>query len=248
MSASVKTKENKMVRGKVAAGVTQDVKDKADALLKKYNGREVPDSEVHAIAEKAGIPPHDLESYIYSLASEHVLEKKMAQRVAIRYIQAQEEAEEEPSSMELLQDLLSYLRFVYFMHWTAHWQVQGPTQYEDHLLFQRFYEAMPEEIDGLAEKIVAKYGAEAVALPEQLERMSAEMDFLVEHGEEISLLRKALMIEETLQEDIQNVLDVLEARMDMTPGMNDFLSALANDHETNIYLLQQRTGTSPTEG
>lgn len=64
---------------KGAAKVPQEVKDQVIALLKKYKGKEVPDSEVHAIAEKAGISPHDLESYIYSLASAHVSEKDAAE-------------------------------------------------------------------------------------------------------------------------------------------------------------------------
>jgi len=57
--------------------VSQEAKDEVSALLKKYQGQEVPDSEVHAVAEKHGISPHDLESYIYSLASAHVNEEKL---------------------------------------------------------------------------------------------------------------------------------------------------------------------------
>lgn len=68
------------------AGIPQKVKDQVDALLKKYKGKEVPDEEVHAIAEKGGVSPHDLESYIYSLASEHLMETKMARQVATRFL------------------------------------------------------------------------------------------------------------------------------------------------------------------
>lgn len=55
--------------------IPKAVKDKIHSLLKDYNGKEIPDSKVHAIAEEGGISPHDLESYIYSLASKHVTEK-----------------------------------------------------------------------------------------------------------------------------------------------------------------------------
>jgi len=54
--------------------VSQQVKDDVTALLKSYGGKEVPDDKVHAIADKHGISPHELESFIYSLASQHVNE------------------------------------------------------------------------------------------------------------------------------------------------------------------------------
>jgi DNA-binding ferritin-like protein len=54
----------------------------------------------------------------------------------------------------LLRSLLSLLRALDWHYRTAHWQVWGEAQYGDHLMFQRFYEAMPDEIDTLAEKMV----------------------------------------------------------------------------------------------
>ena len=54
--------------------VSQEVKDEVIELLKSFNGKKVPDEKIHAIAEKHGISPHDLEDWIYSLASQHVSE------------------------------------------------------------------------------------------------------------------------------------------------------------------------------
>jgi len=59
--------------------VGQDVKDEVMALLKQYNGKEIPDDKVHAIADKHKVSPHDLESFIYSLASAHVNENRHGQ-------------------------------------------------------------------------------------------------------------------------------------------------------------------------
>jgi len=59
-----------------SSSIPQAVKDEIDALLKKYDGKPVPDSEIHAIAEDAGVPTDDVESYIYGLASAHLNEKK----------------------------------------------------------------------------------------------------------------------------------------------------------------------------
>lgn len=165
---------------------------------------------------------------------------KTAQRVAQRYLKAQEDTEDVGMTpMERFQDLLAYLRMMHMVHWTNHWQVKGDPQYGDHLLFQRLYEAMPDEIDGLAEKIVAEYGPEAVAMPEQIERIAAEVELLFE--EEADLLERALVMEEVLQEDIQEIFSSLDANGELSLGMNDYLAALANAHETNLYLLRQRS-------
>jgi len=50
----------------------QQAQDDTISLLKSYNGQEVPDDKIHAIADKHKISPHDLESFIYSLASKYV--------------------------------------------------------------------------------------------------------------------------------------------------------------------------------
>ena len=63
-----------VAEGVIKEEVNQEVKTEVTALLKKYSGQEVPDSEVHAVAEKHGISPDELESFIYSLASAHVNE------------------------------------------------------------------------------------------------------------------------------------------------------------------------------
>lgn len=60
------------IEGKKAGAVPAKVKDQVEALLKDYAGKEVPDDKVHAIAEQAGVSPHDLESYVYSLASKYI--------------------------------------------------------------------------------------------------------------------------------------------------------------------------------
>lgn len=50
------------------------VQSHVQALLKKYQGKEVPDDLIHKIADENGVSPHDVESYIYSLASAHLNE------------------------------------------------------------------------------------------------------------------------------------------------------------------------------
>ena len=68
-----------------------------------------------------------------------------------------------PVNRSLLTQLLGILRAIHWSHWTSHWQARGNPSYSDHLLFERLYKNLEEEIDTLAEKIVSYYGAEAVA-------------------------------------------------------------------------------------
>ncbi len=52
--------------------IPEELKKEVDDILRKAKGSEVPDSDIHAAAEKYKVSPHDLESYIYSLASKFV--------------------------------------------------------------------------------------------------------------------------------------------------------------------------------
>jgi len=115
--------------------------------------------------------------------------------------------------------------------------VNGTAQYGDHLLFQRFYEAMPQEIDDLAEKMVGYLGTQAV---DALSSISQVHTILENLGTINCLFKKALAMERGLQDGIRICNDTLES-MGMLPlGLEDYLASLASSHETNIYLLQQR--------
>lgn len=135
-----------------------------------------------------------------------------------------------------LQGLLGVLRALHWLHWTAHWQSQGLSQYGDHQLFERLYTGVVDEIDALAEKIVA-YGVTASVSPTlSIQRAAIWLQTWTE-GESTVTPDMALQAER----DLQSVLsDVFHAVKGKSLGLDDFLQGLANDHETNIYLLQQR--------
>jgi hypothetical protein len=105
-------------------------------------------------------------------------------------------------------------------------------------MFQRFYEAMPDEIDTLAEKMVGSYGGDIV---DPFDQMFRSLEWL-KSWEKISCpYHKSLQAEETLQESIRIVYEGLKSLDQLPLGLDDFLMALASDHEPNTYLLQQRT-------
>ena len=142
--------------------------------------------------------------------------------------------------MNLLLQILAILRALQWSHQTAHWKVRGEPSYGDHLLFQKLYLAVAEEIDTLAEKIVGVYGPDALT---NLSVLSDTHRFIAEHartGAGDSSYQCALQMEEHLQRALKIAYDDLKASGEMSLGLDDFLMATANAHETALYLLRQR--------
>ncbi len=139
---------------------------------------------------------------------------------------------------DILCVLLATLRAAHIIHWTGHWQVQGDSQYGDHLLLERVYSGISDEIDTLAEKIVSTFGPEAVDPLEQINMMSETSKVLAEPCAEP--LSRSLEVEEKLQKLLASTFSELECMDYLTLGMNDFIMGMANTHDTYIYLLRQR--------
>ena len=138
------------------------------------------------------------------------------------------------SSQELLKEMLAFLRAQSWLLISLHWQVKGSNFYELHLLFERLYGALGGQIDSLAEKIVGYYGSEAV---EMNDSMSRAQKWLKEwKGEPVDA---ALASEKQLQTLIRQTYETMKEKKELSLGLDDFLMALANDHETHLYLLGQ---------
>lgn len=146
----------------------------------------------------------------------------------------------EPSSSinkNLLLELLGLLQGLQWSHWAAHWQSHGNPSYGDHLLLERLYGGMDDEIDTLAEKITSYFGATAV---DPLVTITSAQKFIGAYSHVTPIIQRALMMEMHLQKAITKVYERVKASEQMTLGLDDFLMSMANDHETHIYLLRQR--------
>jgi DNA-binding ferritin-like protein len=139
-------------------------------------------------------------------------------------------------SVELLSTLLAYMRALQWVHHTNHWEVAG--DYGDHLLLQRLYEAMDDEIDTLAEKIVGLYTTMAV---DAVDQSRLNHQFIQGLAQWNRPLNQSLVAEKTFQRILVTVRERLEANGSLTLGLDDFLAATASAHETAVYLLKQRT-------
>ena len=143
----------------------------------------------------------------------------------------------------VLVEVLGMLRALYLLEQTAHWQAQGASAYADHQLFERLYTGVVGEVDTLAEKMVGYFGTGAVDVNSSMLAMSA---WLVRWNTPAD--DKVLRAERDVQEVLARSYTSIKALGGVPLGLDDFLMGLANDHETAVYLLQQRfeSGKLPT--
>ena len=138
------------------------------------------------------------------------MNKKLAHEVA-KFAAHMKQADDQ----NLLSMLLAVLRALQFMHLTAHWISKGNAYYGDHLLFERLYGGMGEEIDGLAEKLVAMHGAEAVCPKCQSKLMA---NIVASQAENPDIIERAKDSEDILQVVLKMVFETLEDREELPSG------------------------------
>jgi len=137
--------------------------------------------------------------------------------------------------LSALQHLLALLRAIHFSHTTSHWQVRGLPFFGDHRMMERLYHAVEGEIDALAEKLVGEFGPESVAPAAQAAQVAA---LLAPFGG-VTPIDRALALEDLLQATLRATYQSLKGE-GMSLGLDDFLMATANSHESALYLLRQR--------
>jgi DNA-binding ferritin-like protein len=135
-----------------------------------------------------------------------------------------------------LQGILSVLRAQYMSYQTLHWQAQGQAYYGNHILFQRLYESVQAEVDAVAEKAVGYLGADAVELVPQVELV---LSWVSRWSKVDDPHMRGLQSERDVQAVLQAAYDAIKAARAMTLGLDDWIMATANAHDTNAYLLQQ---------
>jgi hypothetical protein len=127
----------------------------------------------------------------------------------------------------------------------AHFVTKGPTFGGDHVnVFGRIYSDIESSFDSDVEKAVGVTGDINVACPQKLSEFAiASMqrypspctlsaDDLATTG--LTLVKDHIAL-------VEKLFKKLEATNGLTLGLNDHLSGQANDYETFVYLLQQRS-------
>jgi DNA-binding ferritin-like protein len=142
--------------------------------------------------------------------------------------------------------ILSCAMALQHVHHTHHWQTRGSTYYGDHLLFQRLYEDLDDEIDQLAERAVGTGGVNLVNT-DLVFNHAAQFVQCMKPDQEANpgpegLAALSLSAEKCFLGLLDVAYKLLETREALSMGTDDLLQAAANLHEEHVYLLQQRAG------
>ena len=133
---------------------------------------------------------------------------------------------------------LAFLRALGMIHHSHHWQTMGSSFYGDHLLYERFYKAIQDEVDTVGEKVV---GLDSPALTNYFLQMHHMKSFMKKvSNKEKSPLFVSLEAELVFIAVGEVVSERLKEFKLETIGLANMLGDILDRHETHVYLLQQR--------
>ena len=142
--------------------------------------------------------------------------------------------------------VLVYLRFLGILNQTNHWISKSDPFYGDHLLFERIYNNITEEIDGMAEKAVGLGGTQNVNASLQTSQVARLIAAHTMHStipQSTDLARSSLRAETPFLRIIDEVHNTLKEMGMLSLGTDNFLAGVADVHESHVYLLKQRCCT-----
>jgi starvation-inducible DNA-binding protein len=129
----------------------------------------------------------------------------------------------------------------YYQH--AHWISKGEPYYADHLLFERLYGSLNEQIDTLAEKMVGVGGDHFVCVKTVMAITSKILSHIPEMDRNTlgyEMVQTSLKLEKMFLSYTKKLYTKMKEDGSLTLGFDDMLMSLYNDHEGNVYLLGQR--------
>jgi len=193
-----------------------------------------------------------LEQIIHDLSkaagSEEAMEKVAAfQAYLIKGAQEEELVDVEPKEVDLntepLLNFMACLRLNLVFIQTAHWISKGKSAFGDHLLYERIYNNLVEEIDKYGERIIGLAGEETVDPMKVMEIATNRLPQYAEFspgmdGKEIA--ENALRTEKYVLSELEKLYEGIKEADKMTMGMDDLLMGMHSMHQEHVYLIQQR--------
>ncbi len=161
----------------------------------------------------------------------------------------------DPESTEFFYSLLGLLRILQLAYHYAHTNTQGPSFYGDHLLLQRLYaggDGSPDlvgETDSLMERMKGLGLAGPVSLGDLVGRLQSlyshfNLSGRIESSDPAHFFPALLDIEVELQKALTDFNTLLEGNpqllVESNIGTLNLLQDIADIHQVNVYLLQQR--------
>lgn len=139
--------------------------------------------------------------------------------------------------------LMVYLKFLATVHQTHHWTAMGDPFYGDHLLFERLYGAIGDEIDAVAEKSIGLGSIDNVNISLQTSQLMSLVD---DYGvvqtipQSTELSKRSLMAEMKFLAAANALVQSMSERGALTKGVDNLIAGIIDKHEGHVYLLKQR--------
>jgi len=147
------------------------------------------------------------------------------------------------SAYPQLSVLLVYLKFLAAVHQHHHWTAKGDPYYGDHLLFERLYNNIIEEIDAVAEKAIGMGGpssVDLVLLTSQVNRLVQGYGMTQTIPQPSELAKRSLVAEMNFLAVAAVLVDSMKECGLLTRGVDNMIAGIEDKHEGNVYLLKQR--------
>ena len=141
--------------------------------------------------------------------------------------------------------MMSYIRAMHTWFHGAHHVTGGTGFAGDHSsLYSRIYEEIQDDFDDVAEKAVGLTG-EGAACPLRIMQNAAKIISKYKSPCDLSpdeIAEEGLSIVENYLSLLDKIYKMLKNKDALTLGLDDFIMGMANDYETFVYLLKQRSG------
>jgi|AACY02.3.fsa_nt_gi hypothetical protein len=139
--------------------------------------------------------------------------------------------------------LLVQLKFLAAVHQNHHWITKGEPFYGDHLLFERLYNKVTEEIDSVAEKAIglgSTANVDLVVQHNQLCKLVQGYGMTTTIPQPTELAKRSYLAEANFLKVTAHLVEHLKECGLLTRGLDNLIAGIEDCHEGHIYLLKQR--------
>lgn len=144
-----------------------------------------------------------------------------------------------------LGSVLAFLRAMGVVHQTHHWQTRGAQSYSDHLMFDRLYGDIFNEIDRVAERAVGSGNINLVNPIINSMHVAAIVAELY-HGSEAGTtpdgyVAISLRAEVKFLAFMQIIAGLMKGKGQLSRGTDNLLQEIEDKHEEHVFVLKQRS-------
>ena len=132
---------------------------------------------------------------------------------------------------------IASLRSLSLIYQHCHWLTRGISFYGDHLLFERLYNSVLENVDMAAEKLIGIFGDQVLDYELQAKLIGQAKQFY--KNLEGSPVAQCLKAEKEFLKLATEFYKLVDDGEHLTLGLDDALCNISNKREEAVYLLQQ---------